>query len=185
MLFRSLQGKYPKLTQLLENVQYAPMVVAATALPEHSFREPLRGFGFLAPRDQGVHLLGTLFSSALFTGRAPDGQVLLTSFVGGAFEPDAVTWSDERIWGAVCSELKQVLHTSEMPEPIALLRHTRAIPQYRIGHEQWVAALRLALEETPGLFITANYLEGVSVPACIEQGERTAHAVAEYLRRDA
>ena len=180
-----LQGKYPKLTKLLENVQYAPMVVAATALPEHSFRQPLRGFGFLAPRDQGVHLLGTLFSSALFTGRAPDGQVLLTSFVGGAFEPDAVTWSDERIWETVCSELKQVLHTSEMPEPIALLRHTRAIPQYRIGHEQWVAALRLALEETPGLFITANYLEGVSVPACIEQGERTAHAVAEYLRRDA
>ncbi|HYR90784.1 MAG TPA: protoporphyrinogen oxidase [Terriglobia bacterium] len=180
-----LEEKHPGLARLLESVQYAPMVVAATSLPEHSFKEPLRGFGFLAARNQGVHLLGTLFSSALFTGRAPDGQVLLTSFVGGAFEPGAVDWSDERVWEVVCSELKQVLKTSETPEPIAMVRYKRAIPQYRIGHVQWVAALRSALEETPGLFITANYLEGVSVPACMEQGERTANGVAEYLRRNA
>jgi hypothetical protein len=37
----------------------------------------------------------------------------------------------------------------------------------------------------PGLFIGSNYLEGVSVPACIEQGERTGHAIADYLGRKA
>jgi len=180
-----LQQNHSALAKLLENVQYAPMVVSATSLPEHSLKEPLHGFGFLTPRNQGLHMLGTLFSSALFTGRAPDGQVLLTSFVGGAFEPDAVTWSDDRLWDLVRSELKQVLQASELPEPIALFRHKNAIPQYRIGHEGWVAAVKDELKKTPGLFITANYLEGVSVPACMEQGERTAYAVAEYLRRDA
>jgi len=66
-----------------------------------------------------------------------------------------------------------------------LFRQRHAIPQYNIGHAQWIAAVKQELKSTPGLFITANYLEGVSVPACIEQGARTAHAVAEYLGRKA
>jgi oxygen-dependent protoporphyrinogen oxidase len=130
-------------------------------------------------------LLGTLFSSALFIGRAPTGRVLLTSFAGGAFEPEVLDWPDDQVWDVVCSELKRVLDTSMLPEPVGLFRHRYAIPQYDIGHERWVGALKSELKRLPGLFITANYLEGVSVPACIEQGERTAHAVAEYLRGNA
>jgi protoporphyrinogen/coproporphyrinogen III oxidase len=178
----TLRRDYPSVAAMLKNIQYSPMVIAATAVPEHSFNQPLRGFGFLAPRNQGVHLLGTLFSSALFTGRAPHGQVLLTTFVGGAFEPDAVTWPDERVWETVCTELKQVLKLTDQPVPVALYRHRHAIPQYNIGHEGWVEQLGNELKNSPGLFITANYIQGVSVPACIEHGARTAQAVAEYLR---
>jgi oxygen-dependent protoporphyrinogen oxidase len=70
-----------------------------------------------------------------------------------------------------------------MPQPVALFRYPHAIPQYPIGHARWLAAVKQELKSTPGLFITANYLEGVSVPACIEQSARTARAVAEYLGR--
>ena len=56
----------------------------------------------------------------------------------------------------------------------ALFRHRHAIPQYNIGHERLAAAVKDELKKTPGLFIASNYLEGVSVPACIEQGDRTA-----------
>ena len=171
------------LTSLLQTIEYAPMVVAAVSLPDHSFNQPLRGFGFLVPRDQGLHLLGALFSSALFPGRAPKGRELLTCFVGGMFEPDAIDWPDERVWEVVCPEIKSALHTSEMPQPVALFRYRHAIPQYTIGHARWLAAVKQELKNTPGLFITANYLEGVSVPACIEQGARTARTVAEYLGR--
>jgi len=174
----------PALSHLLTNVQYAPMVIAAISLPAHSFKDPLQGFGFLVPRNQGLHLLGGLFSSALFPDRAPQGHELLTCFVGGMFEPDAIDWPDERVWETVCSEIKSALKTSEMPQPIALFRHRHAIPQYGIGHEDWVTSVKAELKKTPGLFITANYLEGVSVPACIEQGDRTARAVAEYLGRN-
>jgi oxygen-dependent protoporphyrinogen oxidase len=66
-----------------------------------------------------------------------------------------------------------------------LFRHRHAIPQYNIGHRQWVATVREELKGVPGLFISSNYLEGVSVPACIEQGERTGHAIADYLGRKA
>jgi len=180
-----LQNRNRALAALLKKIQYAPMVIAAVALPDDSFKEPLQGFGFLVPRDQGLHLLGALFSSVLFPGRAPKGQELLTCFVGGMFEPEAFDWPDERVWEVVCGEIKSALHASEMPQPLALFRQRHAIPQYNIGHAQWVAAVKQELKSTPGLFITANYLEGVSVPSCIEQGARTAHAVAEYLGRKA
>jgi protoporphyrinogen/coproporphyrinogen III oxidase len=176
---------HPDIGKLLDEVQYSPMIVAAVSVPETSFKEPLRGFGFLAPRTEGLHILGAIFSSALFPGRAPEGQVLLTSFIGGSFEPEVLDWPDDRVWDIVCSELQRVLRSETRPDPIALRRHPHALPQYRIGHERWVASLKEELQRTPGLFITANYMDGASVPACIEQGERTADQVAEYLRRKA
>ena len=173
------------LSALLTKLQYAPMVIAAVSLPDHSFKQPLQGFGFLVPRNQGLHLLGGLFSSALFPGRAPQGRELVTCFAGGMFEPEAFDWSEERVWETVCPELKAALQSSEMPKPVSLFRHRHAIPQYNIGHEHWVASVKEELKRTPGLFIASNYLDGVSVPACIEQGDRTAHTIAEYLGRKA
>jgi oxygen-dependent protoporphyrinogen oxidase len=175
--------QHSTLSNLLANIRYSPVIVAATSLAEHDLPEPLKGFGFLAPRSEQLHLLGTIFSSALFPGRAPEGRVLLTSFVGGSFEPEVLKWSDDQIWETVCSELKQVLRAEAMPEPIGLRRHQNALPQYRIGHERLVASLKNELQQTPGLFVASNYLEGASLPACIEQAERTAHQIAAYLRK--
>ncbi len=178
-----LKQSHPSLAKLLAGIRYSPMIVAATSLPETSLKEPLRGFGFLTPRSEGLHLLGTIFSSSLFPGRAPEGRVLLTSFIGGSFEPEALVWPDDQVWDVVCSELQRVLQSETKPEPIALCRHHHALPQYSIGHERWVAAFKEEVRQTPGLFVTANYMEGASVPSCIEQGDRTARLVAEYLRR--
>jgi oxygen-dependent protoporphyrinogen oxidase len=178
-----VEKTHPNIAKLLTQIRYSPMVVAATSLSEYSFKEPLQGFGFLVPRSERLHLLGTIFSSALFPGRAPNGRVLLTSFIGGSFEPEVLKWPDDQIWETVCSELQQVLRSDARPEPIALRRHMTALPQYNIGHERCVSAIREELQRTPGLFVTSNYLEGASVPACIEQGEKTAHQVAAYLRR--
>jgi oxygen-dependent protoporphyrinogen oxidase len=178
-----VQDRNPALAALLEKVEYAPMVIAAVSIPDYAFKQPLQGFGFLVPRNQGLHLLGALFSSALFVDRAPKGRELLTCFLGGMFERDAFDWSDDRVWDVACTELKAALQTSELPSPVALFRHRRAIPQYNIGHTQWTAALRDELKKMPGLFIASNYVEGISVPACIEQGDRAARAVAEYLGR--
>jgi oxygen-dependent protoporphyrinogen oxidase len=176
-------ARNPELSALLKKVEYAPMVVAAVSLPDFSFKQPLSGFGFLVARNQGLHILGALFASALFPGRAPDGRELLTCFVGGAFEPEAIEWPDARIWETVCPELKAALQTSELPEPVVLFRQPRGIPQYNLGHERWVRAVKDELNKMPGMFIASNYLEGISVPACIEQGDRTARAIAEYLGR--
>ncbi len=179
---RIVENQNPDLAMLLERVKYSPMVIAATSIAENSFEKPLHGFGFLAPRSEGLHILGTLFSSTMFPGRAPSGRVLLTAFVGGAYEPDVIEWPDERIFDTVSSELRRILKTAAIPEPVAVFRHRMAIPQYNVGHERWKESLTRELHRRPGLFVSGNYLNGVSVAACMEEGQRVALAVAEYLR---
>lgn len=172
----------PEAASLLNRVEYAPMVVAASSAAEAQMSRPPVGFGFLVPRSEKIHLLGTLFSSALFPGRAPKGRVLFTSFIGGVFEPDAICWTEDRVWETVGTELSRILRISGGIEPVALIRHERAIPQYRIGHEKWVDAIRSRFKQWPGLFLAGNYLDGLSTPACMEVGRRTAQAVVDFMR---
>ncbi len=178
-----LERGHSSLARLLQSVEYAPMIVAAAAVPDESFPEPLRGFGFLVPRSESMHTLGSIFTSALFPDRAPKGMQLLSSFMGGAFEPEVIGWPDDRVWDTVGGELKRILRISSFPQSVLLIRHERALAQYKIGHERFVGAVRDELKGTPGLFLTGNYLAGAGVADCIEQGQQTARAVAEYLRR--
>jgi oxygen-dependent protoporphyrinogen oxidase len=176
-----LGGLYPDLAAILNSVEYAPIVVAATSVPRSSSTTPLRGFGFLVPQAERLVILGTIFNSLLFGNRAPEDRLLLTSFLGGVSKPEVFDWPDERIWDSVCSELKRLLKTSIQPEPLAIFRHRRAIPQYNIGQRQRVERIGSELARIPGLFITGNFLHGVSLPACMEHGDNTATAVSEFL----
>ena len=55
-----------------------PVAVVAARLPARARSPiPLDGFGFLAPRNEGLRLLGCLFPSTIFPGRAPEGHVAL------------------------------------------------------------------------------------------------------------
>jgi protoporphyrinogen/coproporphyrinogen III oxidase len=180
-----LNELHPELADTLRAIEYAPIVVAATSLKVSSLSAPLRGFGFLAPRSEGLTILGTVFNSLLFLDRAPDDRILLTSFLGGASRPEIFDWPEERIWNTVCGELKRILKTSLQPEPVGLHRHRRAIPQYNIGQKQRVEAIASELKRVPGLFISGNFLHGVSLPACMEHGDNTAKAVAEFLGKSA
>jgi oxygen-dependent protoporphyrinogen oxidase len=178
-----LEEVVPRAAQLLNQIKYAPMVIATVCLTESAFPASLKGFGFLVPRSEKLHLLGTLFSSALFPARAPQGHHLLTAFLGGALEPEVFGWPDERIWDVVQNELKIVLKTSGRPEPLRIVRRAQAIPQYQIGHERLIATLKDEIRATPGLFLAGNYMEGVSVASCMEIGERAAHDVAAFVRQ--
>jgi oxygen-dependent protoporphyrinogen oxidase len=179
------EDTHAEIAEALSAIEYAPIVVAASSLPLEGLTESHRGFGFLVAKGERLNMLGTVFNSSLFPDRAPHNRLLLTSFLGGATKPEAFDWPDQRLWDVVCSELKQVLKSSVPPEPLAVFRHRRAIPQYTIGHRARTAALRNELKRCPGLFITGNFLDGVSLPSCMEQGDATAHAVAEFLGKPA
>jgi oxygen-dependent protoporphyrinogen oxidase len=174
-----VRGYDADLAGLLAAVHYEPVVIAATAARAEAAMP--RGFGFLAPQAERMTVLGTLFNSSLFPNRAPTGKALLTSYLGGALKPEAYDWPDTRVWDMVCPELKRVLNLSSAPDPVAVFRRRRAIPQFLAGHLGWRRALEAQLKRSPGLFVTGNYIDGVSVPAAMEHAEKTADAVAAFL----
>ncbi len=78
----------PDASRALSSIEYAPVAVAASAYRRADIAHSLAGFGFLVPKKEQRQVLGSLFSCSMFDGRAPEGAVLLTTFIGGRRNPD-------------------------------------------------------------------------------------------------
>ena len=161
----------------LAKIEYAPVAVVAGSYMTEHLKAPLDGFGFLVPRPERLRILGTVWNSSLFPGRAPEAQTLLTSFVGGMTDPAAGALPDEPLYQTVESELRRVLGIILAPRIRFAQRWPQAIPQYNLGHAALTAHTLAALAETPGLHLAGNYLEGPAIGACVACSNRVAASV--------
>jgi len=167
-------------SRLLAELPYAAVAVVAAGYRRQDVAHPLDGFGFLRATGaggDGLRLLGCLFTSSLFPGRAPEGCVTLTAFLGGRTDPEAAAWSDEQLGAAVQEDLGRALGVRGEPLARAVRRWPRAIPQYERGHGRFVSLQSELERELPGLHLAGNYLHGISVPDCV----RNATALAERI----
>jgi oxygen-dependent protoporphyrinogen oxidase len=154
----------------LAAIEYAPVAVVVTAFARAAVQHPLDGFGCLVPRLERRTVLGSLWNSSLFPGRAPDGMVLLSNFVGGARHPDLVDRSDDELTRLVVGDLGRLLGVTGPPTWTRIIRYCRAIPQYVIGHAARVERIEQATAHITGLSLVGNYLRGVAVGDCLEKG---------------
>lgn len=166
----------PEAATSLAAIEYAPIAAIASLYRRENVRHALDGFGFLVPRVERRRILGTLFSSSMFEGRAPSGHVLLTTFTGGRRHPEIPGKTENDIAAIVSQELAQLLGATS-PEWQEVTRWTRAIPQYTLGHLDRLRAVDEAERRIPALHFCANYRGGVSVGDCI----KSAFAVAERI----
>ena len=159
---------------LLREIPYAPMNVICFGYQRERIARDLDGFGYLIPRGEGCHTLGTLWDSSIFPNRAPQGQVLLRSMMGGATNSAAIELSDEEVVERTVADLERIMGITEAPDFVRVFRHPRAIPQYTRGHGARVQALDQALEEIPGLLLTGNAFYGVGLNDCVNAANRVA-----------
>lgn len=176
-----LNGLSDQFTAQFAEIDYAPVAVISAGYRREQIQRPVSGFGFLVPRGEHLRVLGTVWNSSLFSGRAPDDMVCLTSFAGGATDRGLCDLSDGEIGEIVCSEVARVLGISGPPVITRVERYSRALPQYNLGHSHTVAAIGGLVSSIPGLFLAGNYLSGPSIGACVEQAHKTADAVRVYL----
>ncbi|MEJ1972346.1 MAG: protoporphyrinogen oxidase [Lacunisphaera sp.] len=137
---------------------------------------PLDGFGLLTPAVEQRRILGTLFSSTLFPGRAPAGHVALTTFVGGTRQPELARATDDELLASVQAELGALLGLRGPPVIARIQRWPRAIAQYVVGFQQFKDACAAVERDAPGLFIGGTVRDGVSLSHCIAAGARLAAA---------
>ncbi len=160
-----------------EKIYYAPLVVINLGTDKGGIPD---GFGFLVPRYEKKRILGVIFSSHIFKGRAPEGKELLTVYVGGAMDPEVVGMEDERIMDIVSSELKEILGIDNI-DFYHIKKWHKAIPQYNVGHGRYYNLKNEIEEKFRGVFIAGNYIEGVSMADCIRNSEKVADKVINFL----
>jgi oxygen-dependent protoporphyrinogen oxidase len=162
----------------LERVEYAPVASLFLGYRRDRVRHPLDGFGALVPAAERRTLLGAVFVSTLFPGRAPDGHVALNVFAGGALRPDVVQLPEAELVARVGADLKALVGADGPPAFVRRTPWPRAIPQYNLGYGAHLEAMRRCEADHPGLFIGGNVRDGISLPDCIASGTSLAQRVS-------
>lgn len=178
---RAVAPLLPALAGTLEGIVYPPVTEVFLGFRRGAFAQPLDGFGFLVPAVERRRILGTIWSSALFPERAPEGHDALTTFVGGARQPGLALLGDEEIIAAVTKELNSVLRGSAAPVFARVFRWEKAIPQYLLGYGKVVGEIEAAERSHPGLHFCSNYRGGIAVGDCVMSAHRTAERVKRQL----
>jgi oxygen-dependent protoporphyrinogen oxidase len=173
----------PSFESLLAPIEYAPVAVVSLGYRISDIGHSLDGFGFLVPRSSGLRVLGTVWNSSLFPGRAPKGHALLTSFVGGATDPSAAGLPAEALTSLVHREISPILSISAEPVFSNVTVWPRALPQYNLGHSDRLAAIAKLLRNHPGIWLAGNYLRGPAIGSCVEQALAVADEVREALEK--
>jgi oxygen-dependent protoporphyrinogen oxidase len=170
----------PKLASSLKAIDYAPMCVVSFVYERSQVANPLDGFGFMVPRQEGRTTICTFWNSSLFPDRAPEGKVLMTSFARiGTWEE-----SEERSAMAVEAENATVLEIAGAPVDRVIWRNPRALPQYNVDHARRVREIESILGSFPNLYLTGNFLRGRSLGDCVDLALRIAEDLHSRLERE-
>ena len=164
--------------RLLHEVEHPPVASVFTGFVREDVAHPLDGFGVLVPEVEGGRALGMLFSSTLFPGRAPEGHAAITTFVGGARQPELAQLDDDALVRIVRDEQRRLLGLRGAPVLTRVHRWPRAIPQYTLNYQRYRDAIAAVERAAPGLFIGGNARDGISLANCIESGRRLATEIA-------
>ena len=169
----------------MDAIEYAPVATVASAYNTADIAHPLDGFGCLLPGKEKRRVLGVLFSSSMFDGRAPQGVSLLTTFMGGRRSPELPAMAQDEIAALAHAEHSILLGARAAPRWQVVTRWPRAIPQYVIGHLGRVARADAAEQALPGLRLCGSWKGGVSVGDCLRNGHDVGVATAAWLKAGA
>jgi oxygen-dependent protoporphyrinogen oxidase len=170
------------LSKHLRNIYYPPVALVYFGIKKENIAFNLDGFGFLVPSNEKRKILGTLWNSAVFARRAPEGYHLLTTFVGGSRDAKLFEHSDEELKKIVFEELKQILGLSAEPDFVHIKRWNKAIPQYNIGYETVENGIKYFEQKYSGMFFCSNFYRGISVGDSVKNAFLTADEIENFLR---
>jgi len=165
----------------IADLPYADVACVCLGFRREQVAHSLVGFGFLCPEVEGRHVLGCLFPSSLFPGRAPEGHVALTCFVGGAVHPERAAAPEAEILEKTVADLRPLLGLTGDPVVSRVERWCPAIPQYNVGHGRHKEAAAALEAAHPGLFVSGNLLWGVSLGNCVQNATAVAARAAACL----
>jgi len=165
----------------LTSIDHPPVGVLALGFRRGDVAHKLDGFGLLIPDVERRNVLGVIFSSTVFPGRAPDGHVLLTAFVGGVRHADLANADLSTLTARVLDDLRLLLGVRGEPTFRAFHLWPKAIPQYALSYGRFKEIMDDAERRNAGFALAGSYREGVAVGDVIISAAQAADRIAAHL----
>ncbi len=175
-----------QLSELLSTIEYASSAVINFIVERDRVLHALDGFGFVVPADMKKNILAGSFSTVKFKNRAPKDLTVLRAFVGGALFPEMMELSDAQMRERAFEDMSLYLSITSpsrgLPYREAIVsRWKDSMPQYKVGHRNTVNQIERRVSALSGAFICGAAYEGVGIPDCIQNANKTAEAVHRSL----
>lgn len=172
----------PKLLPFLDEQEAAPFndlkyaAVTQVLLGFHKWKGiSLKAFGGLVPGKENKNILGVLFTSSFFEGRAPKGGALLSVFMGGTKRPDIAGMDNYQIESLINKDLPRMMSDRSLsPDMLRILRYPKAIPQYTESSGKRFEMIELLQQKYPGLILAGNIRDGIGMSDRVKQGRTIA-----------
>ncbi len=137
-----------------------------------------KGFGWLVPATERKFALACTYISNKFANRCPPNHLLLRVFVGGSQAEKWLEEPDDDLIEKALWDLKRIAKIDDVPVLSRVYRWRSAMPEYAVGHQQRIAAIKNLAKLEGSLLIANNLMRGVGIPDCIVQ----AKEISESLR---
>lgn len=167
----------------IEAMRYAPVVQVAAGYRSADGID-FDAFGGLVPSVEDPDVLGILNPTACFVGRAPEGGLLLSVFLGGLRSPHLVERTDREIEELVLARLRDILGIEQRPDLLHIARHHRAIPQYEATTDERLQAIAEVEQAYPGLYLIGGLRDGIGMADRVKQAYETARLLSVVLAQD-
>ena len=165
----------------LGQIAYASTATVSLAYRRADFPQPPDSFGFVVPAVEQRKLMACTFSSLKYPARAPEDDILLRAFVGGALQPELFDVDDRTMEKNVRGELSSLLGVTAEPQFLRIRRHPNSMPQYHIGHQARIQRIENALSKFPALALAGSAYSGVGISDCVRTGEAAAEKIVAHL----
>ena len=174
-----LPGALSTRLSMLSTIKYAPVTTYTMGFKRDAVSHKLDGFGVLTPEKENLSILGSLFVSSVFKGRAPKDFVTLTNYIGGMRNPHYASMSESEIQKLVMTDIEKLLGVKSQPIFKKMYYWKNAIPQYNLGYQKYLDLLQEVESTFPNLRFIGSYRGGVGVSACLENALQTAKKIAK------
>lgn len=164
----------------LSSLKRTSSITVLTAF-EKADVEALDGTGYVIAKGEGNALTACSWMHKKWPHMAPENKALLRVYIGSAFVPDLLTESDDTIADFALRELRKIQHVGT-PIFTRVERHVDTMPQYEVGHKQYVRAFEETMSSLDGVEACGAILHGVGLPDCVDSAKQ---AVTRITARQA
>ncbi len=135
------------------------------------------GFGYLTPECENRFTLGSLFSSNMFPGRAPENHIVFETLVGGRRHPEKLELSDKILTRKAFKDVREVLKLPNDPVYTTVLRSKWGIPQLERNYPNLLEWRDTLTRKHRTIHICGFGWEGIGLNDMMKSGSRVAESI--------